>query len=78
MNEKWSILGLRNPAKAMDNKFHFIRSQKSGPSGVPAHQMIEGRFETNQLNEHKSLMETAIRDPEHSENMMTIQQFLDL
>jgi hypothetical protein len=77
LNEKWLILGLRNPAKAMDNKFHFIRSQKSGPSGIPGHQMIDGRFETNQLNEHKSLMETAIRDPEHSENIMTIQQFLD-
>jgi len=78
LNEKWLILGLRNPAKAMDNKFHFIRSQKFGPSGVPAHKMIEGRFEPNQLNKHKPLIETAIRDPEHSDNIMTIQQFLDL
>jgi hypothetical protein len=78
LNEKWLILGLRNPVKAMDNKFHFIRSHKSGPSGVPAHKMIEGRFEPNQLNEHKPFIESAIRDPEHSENIMTIQQFLDL
>ena len=78
LNETWLILGLRNPAKAMDNKFHFIRSQKFGPSGVPAHQMIEGRFEPNQLNKHKPLIETAIRDPEHSDNIMTIQQFLNL
>jgi hypothetical protein len=78
LNEKWLILGLRNPAKAMDNKFHFIRSQKFGSSGIPAHQMIEGRFEPNQLNDMKPLIETAIRDPENSDNIMTIQQFLDL
>jgi hypothetical protein len=78
LNEKWLILGLRNPAKVMDNKFHFIRSQKFGSSGIPAHQMIEGRFEPNQLNDMKPLIETAIRDPENSDNIMTIQQFLDL
>ena len=78
LNEKWLILGLRNPIKAMDNKFHFIRSQKIGPSGVPAHQMIEGRFEPNQLNDMKPLIEAAIRDPKNSDNIMTIQQFLDL
>jgi hypothetical protein len=78
LSEKWLILGLRNPVKAMDNKFHFIRSQKSGPSGIPAHQMIEGRFEPNQLNDMKSRIENAIRDPEHSDNIMTIQRFLEL
>jgi hypothetical protein len=78
LKEKWLILGLRNPTKVMDNKFHFIRSQNSGLSGVPKHQMIDGRFETNQLNEHKALMETAIRDPKHSDNIMTIQEFLDM
>jgi hypothetical protein len=78
LNEKWLILGLRNPAKAMDNKFHFIRSQKFGSSGIPSHQMIEGRFEPNQLNDMKPLIETAIRNPENSDNIMTIQQFLEL
>jgi hypothetical protein len=78
LNEKWLILGLRNPAKAMDNKFRFIRSQKFGVSGVPAHQMIDGRFEPNQLNDMKLRIESAIRDPEHSDNIMTIEQFLDM
>lgn len=77
LTEKWLIIGLSNPSKPLENKFNFIRSQKLKPGApIPSHQMIVGRFDPSQLNAMKQPIEEAMRTPEKSDNIMSIEEFL--
>jgi hypothetical protein len=77
-DQNWLILGLSNKTKSSGNKFHFIRSQKRETNEKPKHRIIAGRFETSDLHDMKKRIENAIKKQNDSDNIMTVENFLDI
>jgi hypothetical protein len=72
---EWLILG-----KAYNEKHYFIRSPPlAGPNKIPSYHLISGSYSLGELREFETIVQNAVsgRSTEYTQNVETIQSFLD-